>query len=162
MKQVTLSKGFVALVDDEDYEWLSTMRWHRNPSANGRNYAAGSRGKKTIYMHRLVMEKALGEPLGRRVVDHLDGDSLNNQRANLKAVTQVENMRNAIKRVTNSSGYVGVVWHTQSKKWNARIKVNYKAISLGLYDCKEEANQARLKAEKELWGIVPRREEAHK
>lgn len=112
-------------------------------------------------MHRAIMERS-GAPLESLVVDHIDGNTLNNTRANLRAVTQVENLRNAIKRTTNKSGYVGVVWHTQARKWNARIKVNYKAISLGLYDCKEEANRARLKAEKELWGIEPRRVEAHK
>lgn len=161
MKIIPLTKGFSSVVDDEDFDDLAGHRWCVMPSANGRNYAGGKRGKKTIYMHRQIMESVLGEPLGTRVVDHMDGDTLNNQRANLRAVTQVENMRNAIKRATNTSGYTGVVWHAQTGKWNARIKVNYKAISLGLYDCKEEANAARLKAEKELWGIHPRRALEH-
>jgi len=162
MKQIALSRGMVALVDDEDFKWLVAQKWHVVPSGNGRNYATRRMGGRTTYMHRVILERVTGAPLGKLVVDHINGDALDNRRSNLRAVTNSENLRNAIRRCTNKSGYVGVVWHTQTKKWNARIKVNYKAISLGLYDNKEDANAARLKAEKELWGIQPRRVEAHK
>ena len=90
MKLIPLTRGLFAQVDDEDFEFLSQWRWH----ANLKPYAvcgvdAGSGTRTSMYMHRLIMS-----PTGKDVVDHIDGDSLNNTRSNLRICTHAENLRN--------------------------------------------------------------------
>lgn len=98
--------------------------------------------------HRLVM----GEPEGM-VVDHIDGNPLNNTRENLRICTQQENTRNSKKeRINNSSGCVGVSFNKATKKWRAYIVVDYKQLSLGYYKTKEEAIDARKIGEKKHFG----------
>lgn len=103
MKQIRLSKGLFALVDDIDHDWLNQWKWHASNESRGTKWYAvrfkkigGKRVK--IRMHREVVERMLvdyhyhdGIPL-RSVVDHINHNSLDNQRENLRIVTQRENM----------------------------------------------------------------------
>jgi hypothetical protein len=94
MKEIILTQDKVALVDDEDFERVSAIRWHAHKSGRRQKkiYAEAFR-KGTLRMHRFI----LGLPqFGKeQVVDHLDGNGLNNQKSNLRIVTQKENMQNA-------------------------------------------------------------------
>jgi len=155
-----MNLGYLTTVDDADADFATAVKWFANPSKNNRVYVSRKQDGKAVYLHRLIMERVLGEPLGKRVVDHIDGNPLNNVRANLRAVTQVENLRNSV-RVTGASGVRGVVWHNQREKWWARITVGGKLKSLGLFDAIEDAQSARLKAERDLWGVHPRRASEH-
>lgn len=129
---IPLGNGVHTMVDDSDYYTLMTRRWWK--SAYG--YAAGRLG----LMHRVLQEGA--------IVDHRDGNRLNNQRANLRAVTASENSQNR-RRVQNESGYLGVSRNGQS--WQARIKCQRKTYFLGNFRLAEEAAKAYDKKAKELY-----------
>jgi hypothetical protein len=161
MKEIALTRGYSAIVDDVDAD-LSDFSW--SASVRGvRVYAmhhwrrAGSKGHD--YIHRAVMRR-MGVSLDGLVVDHINGNSLDNRRANLRAVTPAENIRNQ-HGALNGNGTPGIVKRTETR-WEAWIRggKNVKHY-LGSYKTKEEAVAARLKAEKELWGVQPRRAWEH-
>jgi len=166
MKEIPLSRGFVAVVDDDDAD-LADLRWRANigPHPSAKPYAVrqwGPRGASSHeYMHRAIAERAYG-PGGKRHVDHINGDTLDNRRANLRWLDRALNQRNiAGPYANNKSGALGIYKRTETR-WEATIGVNNVPMYLGSFKTKAEAIAARLKAEKELWGIQPRREEAHK
>lgn len=149
MKEIPLTQGMVALVDDEDYEWLDQWKWYAK-LVRGIFYAARSIKKEngkptTVYMHHQL----IGKKEGRRT-DHADGDGLNNQRYNLRHVTARQNAQN--KHTPRSSECPGVSWHKRIKKWHAQIVVNGKTNSLGYYTDEYDAYLAYRKAVKELMG----------
>ena len=138
MKKIILNgnngKGKFALVDDENFEVLNKKKWHLSKLGYAYNqiYVKGSgrKNQKSIgtYMHRLIME-----PSQNLDIDHINGDKLDNQRNNLRIVTMSQNLMNSKIRIDNRSGFKGVQWHKQTKSWRARIRVNNKSISLGLF-----------------------------
>jgi len=130
MKEIKLTKGFVALVDDEDYEYLNQFNW----GISAYKYACRAAGKLRILMHREIMCAAQGQ-----IVDHIDGNCLNNQKVNLRLCSHTQNIRNQKRRRDNSSGFKGVSWDKRLKKWGARIQVNGKPISLGYFSDKKRA-----------------------
>lgn len=89
-------------------------------------------------------------------VDHINGDTLDNRKVNLRNVTRSENNRNS-DRVWGLSRFKGVVFHKPSGRWTARIKHHGRVYSLGYHRTEEAANERRLLKERELWGINPRR-----
>jgi hypothetical protein len=126
MKVVKLSQGFVAVVDDEDYPLVSKLNWYYN-----QGYA---KNKPGLSMHRLITGAKQGQ-----IVDHRDGDGLNNTRSNLRLCTQAENARNRKMQSNNSSGYKGVYWDRSKKKWTAQISYDRRYHNLGSFDSVEEA-----------------------
>lgn len=145
MKTIVLSQDKVAIVDDEDFEKLSKFLWHYNEKKPGHGYAQGTKhlckieGKyrsKTIYMHREVL------PIDMEV-DHINGDTLDNRKENLRPADRTLRGRNRASRKNSSSSYPGVHFHKLSGKWRAQIKVNGKTISLGLHKTQEEARDRR-------------------
>jgi hypothetical protein len=86
------------------------------------------------------------------LVDHINGDRQDNRIENLRAVTKRENNFNKRVRSDNSTGITGVRWHSQRKKWNARIKVDGVDRSLGMYKEMRDAERARLAAELKYFG----------
>lgn len=106
----------------------------------------GIRLDKHYLAHRLAWLYMTGEwPIG--AMDHIDGDGKNNKWSNLRCVTPLENNRNLRKASNNTSGFTGVCWHEPTKKWQARIVVNKKTKSLGLYHTPEDAALVRKNAE---------------
>lgn len=103
-------------------------------------------------MHRLIL--GLSDPATEG--EHRDGDGLNNRRNNLRVATHPQNCKNQRKRVTNTSGFVGVHWHARLRKYRARITVNYQRISVGCFDSAEEAARARDAKATELHGEFAR------
>lgn len=96
-------------------------------------------------MHRFITNCPKG-----LVVDHINRNPADNRRCNLRICTQFENNKN---RSNNTSGTIGVTWHSKSKKWRATIEKNGKRYELGEFKDKDKAIQARLKAEQELFGL---------
>ena len=87
---------------------------------------------------------------------HKDTNPSNNKWDNLREATPQENMRNQNRRITNSSGFKGVTYFPATRKWRARIKINYKQICLGLHDTPELAHQAYCEAAKKYFGEFAR------
>ena len=147
MREIELTQGQMALVDDEDFEELNQHKWHA--TWDGRHfyavrtvrYGPRSEGKHdTIIMARVIMGAQPGEQ-----VDHRDNEAtLNNQRANLRICTHAQNMANSKKIAGCSSKYKGVCWYGQYGKWQAYIMVNYKMIHLGYFakDKEDDAGRA--------------------
>jgi len=134
MKKIKLTKGKVAIVDDIDFELLSRYKWHVSYN-KGLWYA--KTGKRGPLMHRLLMSPANGF-----IVDHVDGNGLNNVRSNLRVCTQAQNSRNRKIHKNSKSRVKGVTWREDRQKWRVRIGLDYRSIGLGHYNSKEEAVEA--------------------
>ena len=150
MKTIELTKGYVALVDDADFEWLSQRKWCASYERNGnayalRGYRSGDR-KRTIKMHREIMGAKPGQQ-----VDHKNGDTLDNRRANLRICTQSQNNMNRHTR-TGTSRYKGVCWSKAKRKWQAGIQVDGKTKFLGYFHNEIEAARAYDVAARDLFG----------
>lgn len=153
MRQIELTQGKVAIVSNEDYEYLSQWDWYANKGSSNwyairREYLGLFNGKEkynTFRMHREIA-KRMGLDL-TNLIDHIDRNSLNNQRSNLRSVTNKQNCENQSLDKRNTSGYRGVSWDKNSHKWSAYIRHNYKLIYLGRYTSIEDAIDARKIAE---------------
>lgn len=131
MKSIPLTQGKIALVDDEDYEYLNQWKWQAYRSKNTwyaqRSYKINGR-KKSVSMHRLLVSAK-----DDKLVDHINGDGLDNRKSNLRICTLTENNHNRRINKDNHSGYKGVYWHARDKRYIAQIKVNGKQIILGRF-----------------------------
>lgn len=129
MKEIPLTQGKVALVDDTDFDWLNQWKWCAW-TPNGKYFYA-KRGQiingKDVqtFMHVLVS--------GIKEVDHIDRNGLNNQRFNLRASTKSQNGFNRGPNRTNKAGLKGVSWHNRDLVYRARIHINGKEIHLGFF-----------------------------
>jgi hypothetical protein len=103
VRYIPLTKGLCAMVDAADYEELSKYKWH--VVSVKKPYAARKEGGKTIYMHRQIMQPPEG-----MMVDHINGFSLNNRRANLRICTNQQNMQNIRKSPRAGSRFKGVYY----------------------------------------------------
>jgi len=156
MKQIQLTKGKVAIVDDEDYYMLSKIKWQATESLNT-FYASASLprvgGKqKTVKMHRLI----LGVTDPKIHCDHRDGNGLNNQKSNLRICTNGENQRNACLRTDNKTGFKGVCFYSREGRFISRISVGKRTFRLGSYLNAEDAARAYDKAAKIYHGEFAR------
>ncbi len=129
MKEIKLTQGYFALVDDEDFEYLNQFKWQVFLKKNGNTcYAQRSYKKgKNISMHREIL--GLTDP--KIQGDHIDGNGLNNQRYNLRTATHTQNQRNRKNFIKGTSKYKGVSWDKKNKKWIVRIRNGGKQIYLG-------------------------------
>lgn len=146
MKQLQLTNKKNTLIDNRDFNVLSKYKWH----TISKTYVARTgRDGKEILLHRQLLKAPIGVE-----VDHIDGDTLNNQRSNLRLVTHAENIRNRPHlNKNNRSGETGVSWFKLRGKWRARLMINGKDIHLGLFTIKKEAIKARKIAAKKYFGI---------
>jgi len=126
-KTIPKIKKQTILIDDEDYEWVSAVKWYTT-SGYAKSYE--------FRMHRLIMNAPPDME-----VDHINGNGLDNRRANLRLCTKSQNQANC-KTQIGTSKYKGVCWHDMGKKWLAYIVKDYKTIYLGLYKTEDEAGLA--------------------
>jgi hypothetical protein len=154
-REIRLSKGFVAKVDWEDYPWLSQLRWHvQGDSSSTRVYATteGPEINKVriggIRMHRLIMGLKKGD---KRQVDHINRDTLDNRRENLRIVTQTQNSQNRNSGRGNKTGFKGV-WKHKEGKYTSQIQFEGRKIHLGLHRTAENAYKAYCSAARDLFG----------
>lgn len=155
MKKLIVKKGeitFEVLLDNKDFKDVTT-RW-RTPKWCARvckkrdnlvYFQKRMPDGKLIELHRYIM----GFPKGV-VVDHINGNTLDNRRKNLRAIYNRANVRKGKVRVNNKSGYTGVFYRKDRRGgiFGARIRVNYKVISLGYFKTFKEAYNIRKLAEK--------------
>ncbi len=150
--ELPLSQGLVAIIDEQDYPILSQYRWC---AAKCRHTFVACRGTwrdgrtKKVYLHRLIMNAPQNS-----LVDHINGDGLDNRRCNLRICTKKENNRNRTRMQSlNTSGFRGAFWEHGCKKWRAQISVNNKNHHIGVFHSKHEAASAYQQAAKRLYGI---------
>jgi hypothetical protein len=155
MKEVPLTQGLVAIVDDEDYELVSRYTWQA--VSNGADYYAVC----TIYeddgtqwplrMHRLIMNAP-----DDMEVDHVNNNTLDYQRSNMRLATRSQNNANrTMPQGEGGSGYRGV-YRTTSGRWRAQIKSGGTIHQLGSYDTPEEAARAWDEAALQMHGSFAR------
>ena len=132
-----------------DYANLNQWRWSAL-KVRDRFYAVRMSNGKYIYIHRLIAERA-GCDISR-MIDHLDGDGLNNLRGNLRAATNAQNLQNRGMPSNNASGYKGVLWDSARNKWRAEIRADGKRYFLGRFYSKQQAARVYVKAAKKLHG----------
>ena len=137
--------GNMFYFDIADYPTICNYCWNEHIKSNGHHMLEtyDSQLKKVINMAEL---------LGCKGYDHKDRNPLNNRRNNLRKATQAENVKNKSRQKNNTSNIIGVGWVKKIHKWRARITVNDKPIYLGVFETKDGAIIARLKAEKQYFG----------
>lgn len=145
-----LTGGMYTLVDNDTYERYkdSSARWVAHKSPHDTFYARRTRvkrinGKKrntNELLHRLILGLQKGDGLQ---VDHINGNPLDNRRANLRVCSSKENSRNKTKQVgAYSSKYKGVSYHKRNKKWGASIRCDGTIKFLGLFESEADAARA--------------------
>jgi len=149
MKEIKLTQGLVALVDDEDFERVNHFKWcaHKHGKTFYARRAETINGKqKIISMHCFIMNT--------KGIDHVDGDGLNCQKLNMRKCTHQHNIMNQRPQKNKSSIYKGVC--IQGAKWRSGIMFNKKGIYLGLFVNEMDAAKTYDKKAVELFGEYAR------
>jgi hypothetical protein len=138
-KQIPLTKGKFATVDDDDYERASKFNWVAvKTNKHGKWYARGYLGNyRQDYLHRFI----LSAPKSTEV-DHINGDGLDCRRSNLRACTSSQNKMNRPKDRDNRCGFKGVSYDKRRNKYRARLAIKKRQKWLGYFDTPEEAARA--------------------
>ena len=145
-RRIELDDGSVMLVDDEDYERCNELNWH-----NSGGYAICSgklladKTQKRIQAHRFICPEY-------EMVDHINHDTLDNRKCNLRAVTASQNQQNRKPYKNRTSRYKGVCWVKDHNKWKANIRAEDRNIHLGYYFNEEDAHIAYELAAEEYFG----------
>jgi hypothetical protein len=148
VKEIKLTKGFVTVVDDEDFDFLSQWKWHARQKRNlyyaGRTqHVPGGRPVK-IMMHRVIA--GINE---RSVhVDHRNGNTLDNTRQNIRKGTHGQNLQNCAIRRHNKSGFIGVWWDEKLQKFTVKLQNRH----IGCFPTAESAAKARDRAARKIFG----------
>src|SRR6266478_5823484 len=148
MREIELVGGLIALVDNADFELVSTFRWYKHqPPRSKTPYAKVNPKQGNVLLHRLI----LGFPSYH--IDHKNGNGLDCQRSNLRPATKVQQAANSFtgkRGGASMSKYKGVHRH-YTGKWVARIHIKRKAVHLGMFRLEENAAQAYNFAAEELF-----------
>jgi hypothetical protein len=160
MAKILLNRGFVALVDDEDYErvlaagpWFAAFR--SGETVYVYRHVRKPEGTRTLQkLHRFIL--GIEDP--KVLVDHRNGRGLNCHKRNLRFCTVSQNGANARKRAPwkSTSQFRGVSWHKRKAKWLAVIRVNYKQIYLGRFTDELDAARAYDAAARKYFGEFAR------
>jgi len=146
---IPLTRNYEAIIDAADV-----------PLVEGRNWAAKSaKQDNTFYAYNTgvgMLHRILLVPPADKVVDHIDGNGLNNRRSNLRLCAHHQNLANARVQKRSVSGYKGVTWYKPRQMWRARITLRYKTHFLGLFDTAEAAKEAYDTAAREYFGEYAR------
>lgn len=158
--EIKLTRGYVTLIDNCDAD-LAALKWMARTRPNGADpYASRAnpnRPPATLHLHRLILARILGRELcAGEVCDHINGNTLDNRRSNLRLATVAENRRNSRRFKNNTTGYKGVSFSKLHQKFEAHIRVNYKLVHLGLFETAEEAHEAYKQAATKYFGEYAR------
>lgn len=152
IKTIPLTRGFVTRVDADDYVWLSRWKWYA--AHRGHAYRGVYVGEGLPIIHVPMASLIVGVPPGY-VVDHINGDPLDNRRANLRMATVSQNNCNRTVKA-NPTGYRGVYKTTGSKTFQATITIDHRSNYLGSFETAEEAARAYDAAAKKTRGDFAR------
>jgi hypothetical protein len=153
VKEISLTQGQVALVDDEDFERVNQYKWNANyHKLQKQHYAErgihicrinGKTKTKTIRMHRFIMDAPKGKS-----VDHINHNTLDNRKENLRIVSHRENHQN--RKNKGASKYPGVCFDKRRGTWYARIRIGKRCNWLGSFDDEKDAARAYQNAYEQL------------
>jgi hypothetical protein len=153
MKTIPLTQGKCAIVDDGDFEFLNRRKWHAIKTVRKCRttfYARCWVSKKGKQSRHVLMHLMLCPDY--RIVDHKNGDGLDNQRSNLRRGTHGGNQHNMHKYVGCGSRFKGVSWHKQNSYWRAQICVNSQRMYLGVFYSEVSAAIAYDRAAEKYFG----------
>lgn len=137
IKLYPLTSSKVAIVDDEDFETLNKFHWSLMVAGYAYREEWNKMKRKKFTMHREIMSSKTND-----VIDHKNGNPLDNRKENLRLCTQMENCRNQSIKSSNKSGYKGVSWDKRAGKWSAFLTVNYKHIFGGYFEDVKKAAES--------------------
>lgn len=149
MREIPLTKGHVAIVDDCDFARVSKFKWHALASeTRGRVYAVRKdANNRLVYLHRDIVQAA-----DDVLVDHRDRNGLHCWRSNLRLCTQRQNRRNRGPQSNNHSGFKGVSFDKARGKWAVYIKSENRKINVGRFDDVVEAAKAYDRMAQQIFG----------
>lgn len=147
MRTIILNDLSETFIDDEDWSKVEGFNWKKHTEGYAHTILRGPSGIVNLYMHEQILPCRPGF-----VTDHIDGNRLNNQKSNLREVTNSQNMFNRGKPRHNSSGYKGVYYSNSKRRFIAQIWVNRKRKIIGSFLSATEAAEAYNKTAKELVG----------
>lgn len=156
MKTIPLTKGLFAIVDDDDFDRVSRFKWYASRT-RGANYAVRNKpmvngGKRgPLYLHRMIL---FLETEKHPFVDHINRNTLDNRKCNLRTCNNSQNLGNQAMR--NSTGFKGVFLDKQKNHYFASITCNYKISFLGIFKNPADAASAYDKAAEKLFGEFAR------
>ncbi len=152
-REIQLTQGKVAIVNNEDYYHLSKYKWYAQRVGNNFYAARWSPRKKgkrhLIFMHRQLLGLKYRD---KKNVDHFNHNTLDNRRGNIRVCTIQQNGRNRKSNQNSSSKFKGVSWHKKGEKWQARIIVSGRYRHLGSFESEEAAACAYDEAAKSYFG----------
>lgn len=150
MKLIPLTKGKFTEVDDEDFDWLNQWKWHANKTKHTcyaiRHTPMINNQRTKVLMHREILNVRK-----EVVVDHKDGNGLNNQRSNIRKCTTSQNLMNQKPRIGLTSQYKGVSFLKSKNRWRVQIGFNGGQIFLGYFKSEVEAAKCYDNKAKELY-----------
>lgn len=151
---ISLTQGKFALISEEDFDLVHPYRWHviqgqRKSGTPYKTYAARKHEGKTRYMHHEILPKQRG-----RKVDHINGDTLDNRRENLRYVTSRQSCMNTFKTCNKkTSRYKGVHWSKAWGRWRAQIMFEGRTKMLGGFESEQQAAKAYDLEASKLFGV---------
>jgi len=158
MKEIPLSKfgknkgKYVALVNDEDYDYLMQFDWSAKVESHT-IYAYRNIYKDKVWVSSISMHRDLMKVTDPKIkIDHRDHNGLNCQRTNMRECTHADNMKNMISHKDGTSKFVGVSWFKKYSKWRAVIMKDGKQVFCGYHATAEDAARAYDKKAIELFG----------
>lgn len=152
--RILLNRGQESLIDSEDLERVSALKWIAHWLPEMKTFRAVSRdGRRFIYMHRFILGLEKGDP---RIIDHINGNPLDNRKANLRIANKATNGMNRGKAACNKTGFKGVIFSQNRKRFVAQIRAFNKHRNLGTFDTPEQAHAAYCEAAAKLHGEFAR------
>jgi hypothetical protein len=132
------------IIDTSDIDLVKDIKWHTHKNRDGDLYCVSN---KTGPIHRLIMNAP-----DNMVVDHINHNTLDNRKENLRVCTNQQNVTSCKTHKSNISGCKGVYWSKDKNKWTVQVTINNKTKYIGRYDDYETAVAARLDAESQYYG----------
>ena len=151
MKTIKLTQGKGALIDDTDFDWLSLFKWQACMAKTGVWYAQRTVQKnlvaRSIIMHREIAGASRGQ-----LVDHRNGDGLDNRRTNIRLCNRFQNGQNRFGPLGNTESGIRGVYRGSRNRWRGIIHAFGKPLNVGYFATKEAAMAAVESKRRELYG----------